>query len=259
LDIDSTAQEVLSRAGFRFGDRGTHTSRTIMLAELTQLLEVVPADADRSTFAKAIVDDNVLGKQTLSTRRLTNQRLGELYGLDRRIALFRVLRRLWDVDPEGRPLLAMLVALARDPLLRSTAEEVLSLSHGAELVRTVYRESIRHVVGDRLNDAIVDKVARNTASSWTQSGHLEGRVRKVRRRVRATVGPVTMALWLGSLEGRAGSGLLSSLWTRVLDTAGESLLPLVLNARQMGLLQARVGGGVLEIDARSVDPLVGGR
>ncbi len=257
--FDPSLQETLSRAGFRFGDRGTHTSRTIMLAELGQLLEVTPSDADRAALTAAIVEDNVLGKQTLATRRLTNQRLRELYGLDPGIAVFRVLRRLWHLDPEGRPLLAMLVALARDPLLRSTADGILPLPTGAELVRTVFRETIRAAVGDRLNDAILDKVARNTASSWTQSGHLEGRVRKVRRRVRPTVGPVVLALWFGSLEGRGGTGLLSSPWTTVLDASGEALIPHVLHARQLGLLHARIGGGVVEIDCRSVDPGPTGR
>ena len=44
-------------------------------------------------------------------------------------------------------------------------------------------------VGSRLNDAILDKVARNAGSSWSQSGHLQGRVRKIRLRVDPTVGP----------------------------------------------------------------------
>ncbi len=255
---EPSVRETLARAGFRFGDRGTHTARTIMLSELSRLLAVVPTDAERQDYATAIIEANVLGKQTLATCRLTNQRLGELYGLDPALPIFRVLRRLWSLDEEGRPLLAMLCALARDPLLRTTAHGVLSLPYGGELVRTEHLETIREAAGDRLNDATLDKVARNTASSWTQSGHLEGRVRKVRRRVRPTVGPLSMALWLGSLEGRGGIALLSSPWCTVLDARGEALTPLVLNARQAGLVQARIGGGVVEIDARAVDPLVGG-
>src|SRR5688572_24162081 len=86
----------LIAAGFRFGERGTHTSRTIMLQELTELVAAVSARADRTDYTSAIVDENILGKPTTATRRLTSQRLAELYGLDRRLALFRVLRRLWD-------------------------------------------------------------------------------------------------------------------------------------------------------------------
>lgn len=226
-----------------------------MLAEVTDLLRAVPGRADRRDYAQAIVEENALGKETVATRRLTNQRLGELYGLDPRIPLFRVLRRLWPTDEAGRPLLAMLSALARDPLLRSTAPAVLSLPVGAELVRAAFQAGIRDTVGHRLNDDVVDKVARNAASSWRQSGHLKGRVRKIRQRVTPTPGSLAFALWLGSLEGLAGQALLDCSWARVLDRTGRELLPVALQAKQLGLIHARAGGGVVEIDTTPLDPL----
>jgi len=244
-----------SRAGFRFGDKGTHTSRTMMLAELTELLAAAPPDADRVDYVAAIVEDNLLGKQTTSTRRLTSQRLGELYGLDPAVPLFRLLRRLWAVDAVGRPLLALLCALARDPLLRATAPTVLSLPLGAELVRATFLDALREAVGDRLNDAVLDKVARNAASTWSQSGHLHGRVRKLRQRVAPTAGSAALALWMGTLEGLAGEQLLDCRWARVLDHTGPALLPAALQAKQLGLIHARAGGGVVEIDASRLDAL----
>lgn len=246
-------RDELSAAGFRFGDRGTHTSRTIMLSEISDLLESRVSEAQRADYASAIVTDNVLGKQTIATRRLTNQRLGELYGLDSKIPIFRVLHRLWEIDEVGRPLIAMLCALARDPLLRSAAHAVLDLPIGAELVRGSFLNAIRDCVGSRLNDSILDKVARNAGSSWSQSGHLEGRVRKVRTRVDPTMGSLAFALWLGSLEGLAGEQLLFSRWTKVLDRSGGQLIDLVLRAKQLGLIHARIGGGVIEIDATGLD------
>src|SRR6185437_16861750 len=99
------------KIGFRFGAKGTHTSRTMMLEELSRVLEATNQDARRTDYAAAIVDGNCLLKPTASTRRLSNQRLGELYGLDTAIPLFRVLRRLWDISADGRPLLALLVAI----------------------------------------------------------------------------------------------------------------------------------------------------
>ena len=255
-DLEPT--EALVKAGFRFGDKGTHTSRTIMLAELDDLLSVVPVDGDRGEYAAAIVEDNVLGKQTTATRRLTNQRLGELYGLDRRFPVFRVLRRLWDIDEAGRPLIALLCALARDPLLRSTADTVLELPLGTELVRGALLDAIRQAVGPRLNDSILDKVARNAGSSWSQSGHLQGRVRKIRQRVTPTPGSVAAALWMGELEDLAGEQLLACRWARVLDRAGGGLVEFVLQAKQLGLIHARIGGGVVEIDASRLDAVLAG-
>ena len=244
----------MQRAGFRFGARGTQASRTIMLRELTELFAALPADATRDDYTAAIVEENALGKRTYATRQSTRQRLNEMYGLDPRLALFRVLRHLWRVDPHGRPLNAMLVALARDPLLRATAQPVLELAPGEELIRSRCAAVIRAAVGSRLNDAVLDKVARNAASSWAQSGHLHGRVRKIRRRVAPTAGAAAMALWLGQQEGRAGLSLLDSDWTAVLDARGRSLVPLALDAKRFGLIRARVAGSVVEIDARRLDP-----
>ena len=156
-----------------------------MLAELTDLLDALPPAASRQDYFAAATEANLLGKSTAATRRLTDQRLGELYGLDPGLTLFRVMRRLWPADPAGRPLLALLCALARDPLLRATAAPVLTLTPGAELVRATFLDALRVVVGSRLNDNVLDKVARNAASSWSQSGHLSGRMRKIRQRVSA--------------------------------------------------------------------------
>ena len=157
-----------------------------MLREFTELMAAVPRNAVRDDYTTAIVDENVLGKRTHATRKSSRQRLSELYGLDPGIPLFRVLRHLWSVDAPGRPLLAFLCALARDPLLRATSAPVLALSVEEELVRSELFDTLREAVGPRMNDSILDKVVRNVASSWTQAGHLSGHVRKVRRRVAPT-------------------------------------------------------------------------
>ena len=74
---------------------------------------------------------------------------------------FRVLRGLWERHESSRPLLALLLALARDPLLRATATAVLRTPHGHEFARQPMTEALSEVAGDRLNEAILDKVVRN--------------------------------------------------------------------------------------------------
>ena len=254
LPVEPEARASSMRAGFRFGARGTHSSRTIMLAELRELLAAVADCRGRADYAAAIIQENVLGKETAVTRRMTNQRLGELYALDPQVPIFRVLRRLWVLDESGRPLLALLCACARDPLLRASAQVVLALTDGAELVRGNLLDAIRQSVDPRLSDAVLGAVVRNVASSWTQSGHLIGRIRKIRRRVSPTPGTTALALWLGTAEGLAGRSLLDSFWTRVLDRSPEELLRLALEAKQLGFIQARAAGNVVEIDARGLDP-----
>ena len=52
--------------GFRSGGRGTHTSRTIMPDELSQLLDAVPGEARRQDYVDAVTHDNCLGKTALA-------------------------------------------------------------------------------------------------------------------------------------------------------------------------------------------------
>jgi hypothetical protein len=226
----------------------------MMLEELQLVLTVTPATAKRSDYATAIVEGNCLSKPTGSTRRLTNQRLGELYGLDPAIALFRVLRRLWDIDAEGRPLLALLAALARDPLLAATSAAVVLLPIGAELQREPIRQAVRTLVGGRLNDSIIEKVCRNAASTWTQSGHLVGRTFKKRHAVTATPATAAFAIYLAHAAGFRGAEIFSCGWLRVLDCDPSRGRHLALEAKRIGLLDLRMSGDIVELNLSRLDP-----
>jgi hypothetical protein len=241
--------------GFRFGDKGTHTSRTIMLNELSTLLRTCPPTATRDAYVKAMVDENCLGKHTLSTRRLSLQRMSELYALDATVPLFRLLRQFWYADEKAHGQLALLVAIARDPLLRATAPVVASMSIGEEIARQNFTNAVRATVGGRLNDETLDKVVRNAASSWTQAGHFEGRSRKKRKRLEPTAVSGAFALLLGHLIGLRGRALFRSLFTQVLDRDENALTFLAMDAKRLGLLDIKSGGGmtVVSFDAILTD------
>jgi hypothetical protein len=241
-------------AGLKADAKGTHSSRTIMLGDLAAVLSATRDDAHRRDYVAAITESNCLGKPTGSTRRLSAQRLSELYILDPSLPLYRVFRRLWDQDAAGRPLLAIVLAVARDPLLAATAEPVLSLPVGAEYQREASRQALRRVAGERFNSSILDKVLRNTASSWTQSGHLQGRTFKKRCAVKATVGSAVLALYLGYLTGFRGSDLFASGWFRLLDCTPSRARELALEAKRLGLIDLRIAGDVVDL---KLDRLVG--
>ena len=246
-----------AKVGFRFGAKGTHTSRTMMLAELSAVLRATPEAASREDYATAIIVDNCLGKATTATRRLTNQRLGELYGLDRSMPLFRVLRRLWSADTAGRPLLALQCALARDPLLAATVSPILTLPPGSELQRDAVKAALRIVIEERLNDATLDKVIRNAASSWVQSGHLVGRTFKKRALVRATPATVAYGLYLGHAVGFRGAPLFATGWVALLDCTPASARDLAVEAKRMGLIDLRTAGEVVDLVLDRLDPAEG--
>ena len=225
-----------------------------MLDELNAAFTATSPKAKRGDYARAAIDGNCFGKTTVATRRLTNQRLGELYGLDPDIPVFRILRGLWDMDLEGRPLLALLVAMARDPLLMATAPAVIPLREGVEFMRDPMKLALRLAVGERLNDSILDKVARNAASSWTQSGHLVGRTFKRRQLVRASVPALALALYLGHVAGFRGNDLLATGWVAVLDCSPTKAQELALAAKRLGLIDLRIGGDILELGLDRLDP-----
>lgn len=225
-----------------------------MLAELSATLAAVAKSANRQDYVDAVIEANCLGKATTSTRRLTLQRLSELYALDPEAPVFRVLRRLWDVESDSRPQLTLLLALARDPLLMATAAAILSLPVGTDMVRQAVREAVRSAVGDRLSDATVDKVIRNAASSWTQSGHLSGRTFKIRQKVRPSAASIAFALYLGDVAGFQGEELLTSGWVKALDCLPSEASDVALDAKRIGLIDLKIAGDIFDLNLQRLDP-----
>jgi hypothetical protein len=60
----------LMELGLRFGAKGTHTSRTMMLKELTLIFEACPPDTTREQYAEAVLDQNSYS-QNIRTRLTT--------------------------------------------------------------------------------------------------------------------------------------------------------------------------------------------
>jgi hypothetical protein len=237
----------LIRLGFRFGDKGTHSSRTMMFSELQSLLDFVPGDVAREDYEQAVLEANCLGKQTLSTRKLSLQRLSELYALDPSVPLFRVMRSLWKSNPDSQQQLALLAALCRDPLLRLTAAPVLQTPAGKEFARQEMTDALEAGTGGRFNDSTLDKIVRNASSTWTQAGHLQGRARKFRQLVRATPASSAYALLLGYLQGVRGQNLLACDWVKVLDLDELEARERADDAKRLGLLDIKQSGSLIDI------------
>jgi hypothetical protein len=238
--------------GFRDGPRGTHSSRTMMLDELTLLAANGGMTEDIPT---RVLEDNVLGKSTSSGRVLTLQRLKELYSFDPATPIFRVFARLVERDPAALPQLALLMAIARDPLLRASARSVLGLAPGSQLMRDIVRNAIAAIVGDRMNEAVLDKVVRNAASSWTKTGHLTGRTIKRRAQVRPSPTAFAFALWLAQKSGFAGPEIFDNGWIAVLDVEPSAARGLAERAHAAGLITFRRLGDSFELDTAPLERL----
>ena len=233
--------------GFRNGDKGVHTSRTMMLVELETLLAALPPEAVRTQYQDAVLQENLLGKGTASARFYAAQKLASLYALAPDVTLFRLLRMFWDADPEGRPMLALLCACARDPVLRCTADTVLSLPVGAPLSKERLSGVLQTFSPGHLAPITIASTVRNVSSSWTQSGHLKGKTGKMRSSPQPSVGATAYALVMGYLCGARGQFLFSTLWARMLDRPEPMLRELAQRASQRGWLRYRSIGEVTDI------------
>ncbi len=135
---------------------------------------------------------------------------------------------------------------------------VIGLPEGNEFPRVQARSTLREAVGPRLNDAILDKVLRNAASSWTQSGHLEGRTFKKRQRVVATPWTVAYALYLGRAVGFRGADLFSTGWMAVLDASPSDARSMAQEAKRLGLINLSMSGDIVDIGLERLDPVASG-
>lgn len=211
-----------SAAGVSERPIGTHLSRTMMLAELRRLLGQSPRTADTAAYRAAVIDENMLLKPTAATRQISFNRLRDLYGLSSELSLFHALRDLWYEDADAQPLLALLCAMARDVLLRSTAELIVALPLGETVTPEQLTSVVRSAFPERYSEASLASVGRTGASSWQQSGHLAGKLHKARARAHCRPNDVVYALLLGYVLG-GREGLFHTLWARVLHVAPHTL------------------------------------
>lgn len=246
------SQPAIPEDALRFGlvitPVGTHTSKTMMLAELSRLLAASAPEAGYAELRRLVVDDNVTLKATAVTRRDTFSRLAQLYALRREKVVFRALRDLWPASANEQPVLAVLCALARDPLLRATTPVVLGAAEGSAVTPQMLQAAMDTVYPGRYSPIVRNRIGQNAISSWRQSGHLVGYQTKTRVRLHPGPAATAYALLLGYLCGERGVALLDTFWARALDSTPTALDALAFSAHQRGWLNYRRIGSVAEID-----------
>ena len=234
--------------GFHDSGGSVHMARTMMLHELSILLDSVKdSSAEQLAYVEAIERQNCLGKRSHQTRMLTRRHLVQLYALSPNITLFRALRFFWQRDPEGRPLITLLCAYARDPLLRASASFVLKMSDGHVVSRETLEEHLDVTYPGRFSKATLTSTAQNLASTWTQAGHVIGRVNKTRTRAIATAGATAYALMIGFLKGERGESLFRTEYAGLLDCDVYRRIELAETASRKGWIVSKRIGKVIEV------------
>lgn len=218
----------------------------MMLPDLSSLLASGCGDAP----ADAVLLGNLLAKPSMRARRATLYRLGQLYGVGQSEPICLALRRVWSRDLDGRPILALVCALARDPTFRDGAAAILDAAPGDQVRWPAIAEAFAAINPGRIGSRMAKSLGQNAASSWTQAGFLKGKLRKERVRANATPTAAAYAALLASICGFGGARLLSCRWLDLLDCPVEERLGLLRQAEGLGLARVRSAGDVLQIEVR---------
>jgi hypothetical protein len=232
---------------FALGSLRTTASHTIGIPHLIELLRVVPAGAPHERYREAVVDENVLGRPTHTGRQRSFRHLRELYFLDPGRPVFGAMRRLWDVDPEARPLLAGILAFTRDGILRASFPAIHQAPVGTVVTSDNLTKAVAAVYGADLSVETLGKTGRNTGACWTQTGHLVGRTKKVRQTVEPFPAAVAFAAFLGHLSGNRGVSVLETPWAALLDLPLGTELNALRTAHTQGLIDLLVAGNVVDL------------
>ena len=234
--------------GFTKSSVGGHSARSMMFTEMDILVRALPESINTGDFARAIVDENILNKPTLSSRKKSLRHLVELYSLDPCKTLFRVLWQLGHSDLDSLAQLCLVCAYARDPQLRQSFELVRNLQQGSILERTVMEQHLESGFPDRFSPAMKKSMAQNVNTTWTVGNHLSGRAQKVRRLPDPRPVSVAYAMFVGYLTGLRGLQLLDSSFGALIASSRSQLQSALTLASAKGLLSLKQAADIVEFD-----------
>jgi len=234
--------------GFSGQKTGGHMARSMMLSELTSVFAAVPVNSGREEYQTAILERNVLGKPTFSSRQKSYRHLVELFALDPSLALFRGLRQFASHDKTSLPLLALTCVFCRDPQLRASFDLIQQLKLGEVLRREKMEEHLEAAFPRRFSVAMKKSLAQNVNTTWTAAGHLVGRAVKKRASPRPNVTASTYSMFAGYLLGLRGDILISSIFGPLVAADPSTLTAHLSVAARNGWVRFRHAGGVREVD-----------
>jgi len=115
------------------------------------------------------------------------------------------------------------------------------------VLREAMIEFVDSLEPGRFSKATLKSTAQNISSSWTQTGHLSGRVRKLRARAVSTPSSASFALLMGYIAGLRGESLFKSEYTRLLDCSFDRTIELAEDASRRGWITLKRVGQVVEV------------
>jgi hypothetical protein len=233
--------------GFANGKTGGHMARSMMLNEILTVLQHTQVHG-AGEFRRVIIEENLLGKPTSSSRIKSFRHLVELYGLNVSMPLFRAFQQFAALDPTSVPLLAATCVFCRDPQFRHSFSLIENLQIGETLSRERMELHLEQAFPNRFSPAMKQSLAQNVNTSWTGCGYLAGRQRKTRTEPTPSLLATTYAMFAGFLAGFRGEILVQSVFGRLAGAAPQQIISHLKDASRQGWVVLKHSGGVTEID-----------
>ena len=244
----------LSFYGFKTNGQSTHNARTMMLKELSLLLQIVNnPNATSDEYRREIIENNCLGKNSGISRKKSESHLLNMYALDPELLVFRALRYFWQRDLGGHPLLAFTCVFSRDYLIKGITPFILKKSEGEKVSKEPIKEILNELRPGVFSSATLESTAQNILSTFVQSGHLKGRLNKIRVNAIPTAGTAAYSLLLGYICGYRGELLLSCEYANLLDCSLGKTVELAETASRSGWISFKHIGNVYDVSFPNKD------
>lgn len=150
-------------------------------------------------------------------------------------------------NEETQNVLALQLAVARDPLLRASTEVILSLEPGEHLPREQMEAFLAKDDPERFSAASLKSFSQNINGTWTQAGFLSGKAKKYREIPKVSYVNVAYALFLAHCHGLSGQRLFDSFWCRMLGQDKQQLFDLAHRASLRGMINFKQASEVVEV------------
>lgn len=225
-----------------------HLARSMMYGELETVLNYLQSEKISPIIVKkAIIEQNCLAKNTGNNRVSTCDKLISHYILNEEVEFFRSFYFFWHKNEFTKNVLAFLFSFSRDRILYEMVPYVVSFDSGAEITLGQMEGVLSEKYGHKYRESTLRSMVQNLRSTLTQSGHLKGKVKKIKSKPVLDSNGIAYALYLGYTLGIRGELLFESEFMKAIECSVERGINLAFDASAKGILNMKKVGNVIEI------------
>jgi hypothetical protein len=244
-----SSEQIVSNPGFNYEKGTALINRNLSLVDLSTCMQYFgeAGETDFIKLKKAIIEDNLLGKETISNRRDIIEKLRLFYALDASFPIFSFFQTMWVRNPNSRPLLAFQLAQARDRFLYKlhfliesfTAEQQIQTKTVLNLLPDTWKSSY--------SENSINAMAKHLVSAWSEAGFLLKGSKKYRVMPEVFPENICYAIFLCKMQEISGEQIFNSVWLRSLLLDRQAIINLGIIANQKGIIEFQMSSNLLRI------------